>query len=269
MARRKRNTNKSTLSVHEDEVNSRYSKINDRTHTIQTDRNSSKADLLRAEIREKRQNIMQKLDAQLEIELTNLNMRFVTFMCGLPKSILNMKVKLIDELLLNLFGNILETNKEPTSLDNSDKPTTVRGRRSRSATGANRKGVVKKIGNSKRRSSSLDMFKTPVNKVSLGVFTTAKKYTVSKTVKKVEDSGISFKRIMKPNEEAISTTGSPLFVHPSATAVSAPIVNIPLPGGVVMNIEPKKPKGQYSIPELDETTKAQLRTLCQQMSNML
>lgn len=100
---------------------------------------------------------------------------------------------------------------------------------------------------------------------------------------------------MKQNEEAISTTGSPLFVHPSASSIAAPTVNIPLPGGVVrqliifqyhkcnmifhiynlfcfkqvMNIEPKKPKGKYTIPELDDKTKAQLRMLCEQLNNML
>lgn len=62
--------------------------------------------------------------------------------------------------------------------------------------------------------------------------TTAKKYTVSKPPKKAEDSGINLKRFMRPDEEAISTSGSPLYVHPGA-ASSTPHVNIPLPGGVV------------------------------------
>lgn len=59
------------------------------------------------------------------------------------------------------------------------------------------------------------------------------KYTVMKP-KKCEKSGVLVKRVMKPNEEAISTCGSPLFV--ASCSLGGPHVNIPLPGGVVSNL---------------------------------
>ena len=60
-----------------------------------------------------------------------------------------------------------------------------------------------------------------------------KKYTVSKPTKQnqIDNAGVNVKRIMKPDEVAISTCGSPLYVAPCS--LGAPHVNIPLPGGVV------------------------------------
>lgn len=51
---------------------------------------------------------------------------------------------------------------------------------------------------------------------------------------KIENTGLNIKRIMKPDEVAISTCGSPLYV--ASCSLGAPHVNIPLPGGVVRAI---------------------------------
>ncbi|KAL0272530.1 UNVERIFIED_CONTAM: hypothetical protein PYX00_005465 [Menopon gallinae] len=269
MPRRKRSVAK-PLKTEENLDISGISVLDDRTQRIISNTNDCDVNLLKIEIKEKYHDFMQKLESKLEFELSRLDMAFSNIMCSIPESVMNTRVDLSDSLLRSIFVNCKDENEEFESCENIEKsPVTTRRTRSRSITSSQQLKYTAKKGNSRKRSSSLDVFKTPANKVSLAVLTTAKKYTVSKQAKKVEDSGISLKRVMKQNEEAISTTGSPLFVHPSASSLAAPTVNIPLPGGVVMNIEPKRPKGKYTIPELDEKTKSQLRILCEQLNNML
>lgn len=100
MAKRKRNTNKSVITVHEE---SAVSEINDRNQTTISDSTSSRTNLLIIEKRDEFQNRIRKLEAKVESELSNLDMRFDTLLCSIPKSILETRVTLVSSCID--FGN--------------------------------------------------------------------------------------------------------------------------------------------------------------------
>ncbi|KAK6637872.1 hypothetical protein RUM44_008294 [Polyplax serrata] len=220
------------------------------------DNGSIKLEMWKGQVKDRMKYALNKLNHIQREKLETYELEFNNLLLGFSKDELSSYIDINNEKFRYF---ILEKEPDENISSGMGTPTTVK-RRSKSA---NTSHYSKR--NTRLRSISVDTYKTPKGRVRLSSIMSHKKYTVTKPAKN-DNIGVSVKRIMKPDEVAISTCGSPLYV--ASCSVGAPHVNIPLPGGVVLNIEPKDTNGALEVPGLDAKTKNQIKLLCEQLKKL-
>lgn len=135
-----------------------------------------------------------------------------------------------------LDGSILDIleNEETTKL--MTPGTLKRPRRSQSTDRGRLPTIAEdkliRHGRSSSAGANRESFETPVQRTMVQRLMSANKYTVKKPyLCEKMTPAVSMKRAMRVGEEAISTSGSPLFVQ--SRVPSVPEINIPLKNGMV------------------------------------